>query len=149
MSALVICNLCERDYEQKHFNQKYCSDDCKHYAKKQAKLRYKKSEKGLATETRWRKSETRKESQKKYKQTQKEKMLSRNRAKIYRMTRGGNYSSWWRRESAMGCVNCGDKDDLCVDHKIPFHLSGDNSLDNLQVLCRSCNGVKGDRLWQK
>lgn len=149
MSALVICDLCESEYEQKHFNQKYCSDDCKYYARKQAKLRYKKTEKGLEAEARWRKSETRKESQKKYKQTPKEKKLARNRAKVYRMTRRGDYASWWKRESYRGCVKCGDKDDLCVDHKVPFHLSEDNSIDNLQVLCRSCNGIKGDRLWQK
>lgn len=47
------------------------------------------------------------------------------------------------------CVNCGSKDDLCVDHKTPESMGGENSLSNLQTLCRSCNSSKGTKTMQE
>lgn len=41
------------------------------------------------------------------------------------------------------CVNCDAHKNLCVDHKTPIVKGGDNSMSNLQTLCRSCNGSKG------
>jgi len=35
-----------------------------------------------------------------------------------------------------------------LDHKIPYRLNYDNSLDNLQILCRSCHAKK-DMGWSK
>jgi phage terminase large subunit GpA-like protein len=37
------------------------------------------------------------------------------------------------------CRHCGSTDDLCVHHVTPWHLTHDNSLDNLLTLCRSCH----------
>ena len=42
------------------------------------------------------------------------------------------------------CVNCDSHQNLCVDHKTPLSR-GDNSSDNLQTLCRSCNRNKSDK----
>lgn len=48
------------------------------------------------------------------------------------------------------CVNClrgkGDGVELVIDHVIPWMVKQDNSLENLQVLCRGCNAEKGARL---
>ena len=41
------------------------------------------------------------------------------------------------------CVWCGTKEDLTVDHIIPFRQGGARvSEDNIQTLCRSCNSEK-------
>lgn len=32
-----------------------------------------------------------------------------------------------------------------VDHIIPMNAGGKSVAENLQILCRQCNGVKGDR----
>jgi len=37
------------------------------------------------------------------------------------------------------CKNCGVKFNLEYDHKIKFSHGGDNSADNIQLLCRPCN----------
>ncbi|WP_376740516.1 HNH endonuclease signature motif containing protein [Gordonia paraffinivorans] len=45
------------------------------------------------------------------------------------------------------CSTCGAREDLTVDHKIPLTERPDLAydLDNLDVLCRSCNSAKADR----
>ncbi len=43
------------------------------------------------------------------------------------------------------CVQCNDHRDLCIDHIHPVCLGGGNDAGNLQVLCRSCNSIKGGR----
>lgn len=42
------------------------------------------------------------------------------------------------------CVNCGNPDDLTVDHKQPHSKGGNIALANLQALCKECNSAKGD-----
>lgn len=42
------------------------------------------------------------------------------------------------------CVRCGSPDELTVDHKWPHIRGGNNSLDNLQTLCKPCNLSKND-----
>jgi len=38
------------------------------------------------------------------------------------------------------CAYCGtDEGEMHVDHIIPRKAGGDHSMDNLQVLCKSCN----------
>lgn len=44
------------------------------------------------------------------------------------------------------CVYCGSRRELTVDHIVPVVRGGGDELDNLQVLCRSCNSAKGARL---
>jgi hypothetical protein len=38
----------------------------------------------------------------------------------------------------------GATEELSVDHVIPLSLGGSDRFENLQVLCRDCNSLKGD-----
>jgi hypothetical protein len=40
------------------------------------------------------------------------------------------------------CLACGTTDDITIDHIVPLSLGGPNTIDNVQPLCRRCNGVK-------
>lgn len=46
------------------------------------------------------------------------------------------------------CQGCGREDGLTIDHIKPIALGGTNDIDNLQLLCQSCNSSKGMK-WQK
>ena len=41
------------------------------------------------------------------------------------------------------CVNCGAAGDLVLDHILPIARGGMSRLDNLQLLCSTCNRIKG------
>lgn len=43
------------------------------------------------------------------------------------------------------CLWCGERKKLEPDHVIPLALGGSNTIDNIQPLCRKCNGRKSDR----
>lgn len=43
------------------------------------------------------------------------------------------------------CVECGSLNDLTIDHVIPVSLNGKSTLENMRVLCRSCNTRSGHR----
>ncbi|PQV62945.1 Stress response protein SCP2 [Abditibacterium utsteinense] len=51
----------------------------------------------------------------------------------------------WQRDGGR-CVQCRANTYLEFDHEIPFSRGGANTLDNVQLLCRKCNGEKGDRI---
>ncbi len=41
------------------------------------------------------------------------------------------------------CLACGSKENLSIDHVIPWSLGGEDVAENFQTLCRSCNSKKG------
>lgn len=43
------------------------------------------------------------------------------------------------------CANCGSYDNVEFDHVKPLSEGGANTVDNLQLLCKSCNIRKGTR----
>ncbi len=50
------------------------------------------------------------------------------------------------KQSGGRCALCGrDSQFLAIDHIMPLSLGGSDSLDNLQVLCASCNVRKADK----
>ena len=44
------------------------------------------------------------------------------------------------------CRECGSADHLSLDHIHPYSLGGLETLENLRVLCRSCNSSKGAKV---
>jgi hypothetical protein len=48
-----------------------------------------------------------------------------------------------KRRDGKRCLCCGSKSHLEVDHIQARYYSGDNDINNLQTLCRSCNSRKG------
>ena len=46
------------------------------------------------------------------------------------------------KEANYKCLCCGTTEKLSLDHIIPIVRSGDNTKENAQVLCRSCNSKK-------
>lgn len=50
------------------------------------------------------------------------------------------------RRDGFRCANCDNAgSDLQIDHIIPVSKGGTNEIENLQLLCRKCNIVKGAR----
>lgn len=41
------------------------------------------------------------------------------------------------------CTECGDTNDLTLDHIYPWSKGGPDTYENLRVLCRPCNSSKG------
>ena len=46
------------------------------------------------------------------------------------------------KKSNYQCVRCGSKTNLEVDHIIPLSRGGREDEDNMQILCKKCNGKK-------
>jgi hypothetical protein len=44
------------------------------------------------------------------------------------------------------CNYCGSLDDLEIDHILPISKGGNSNLENLQILCKSCNLLKSNKL---
>ena len=64
----MICKICNKEFIKQHFNQRYCSEECRHIAKRNSQKKYKKTEKGKASNQKWIQSERRKENEKRYRQ---------------------------------------------------------------------------------
>jgi uncharacterized tellurite resistance protein B-like protein len=51
----------------------------------------------------------------------------------------------WFRDGGK-CVRCAADQYLEFDHVIPHTKGGANTVNNIQILCRRCNGIKSDRI---
>jgi citrate lyase gamma subunit len=61
-----------------------------------------------------------------------------------KITKEVRHSVWIR--DAGKCVDCGADDYLEYDHIIPVSKGGSNTTNNIQLLCRRCNGKKSNRI---
>lgn len=50
------------------------------------------------------------------------------------------------RDSYRRCKACHTEDNLTVDHIIPLFHNGSNSFMNKQILCSTCNSIKGNKM---
>ena len=50
----------------------------------------------------------------------------------------------WIRNKGQ-CTACGSRNDLQYDYIVPISEGGNNTLDNLQLLCETCNQEKSDK----
>ena len=48
-------------------------------------------------------------------------------------------------KAARKCQECGSRGKLEVDHIVPISRGGDGKIENLRILCRSCNRKKRTR----
>jgi len=63
-----------------------------------------------------------------------------------RATMRKHYQVWYKQlADTYGevCLNCGATDNLVVDHIMSIAKGGLSVPDNLQLLCSTCNGIKG------
>lgn len=44
------------------------------------------------------------------------------------------------------CFNCGEVENLCIDHHYPLSKGYGLSRDNAVILCRSCNSSKSNKM---
>ena len=57
-----------------------------------------------------------------------------------------HYRQWYCQladSAGERCANCGAGEKLVLDHVIPVARGGRSTLDNLQMLCATCNRIKG------
>jgi 5-methylcytosine-specific restriction endonuclease McrA len=78
------CKICQKEYQPQHFNQKLCSLECKKEAVIQTKKRYKQTERGKLSNTKWIKSKRRFENEKNYRQKERAKKLAVLRTKKWK-----------------------------------------------------------------
>jgi 5-methylcytosine-specific restriction endonuclease McrA len=60
--------------------------------------------------------------------------------------RNSRYGKIWRKvfeRDKNKCVLCGSIDQLCIDHIVPVLKDGKSTLENMRVLCLSCNSAGG------
>lgn len=64
----------------------------------------------------------------------------RNEACIF--TSKSKVREWVFDKYGKECLNCGSTDRIALDHVVPVSKGGENSLKNLQPLCKRCNSKK-------
>lgn len=158
------CKICNKQFKEKHFNQKCCSIECKRKARAIAVRKYKDTPKGKECLKRWYKSSARIKTEKKYRSKPKSKHLQVIRVANYFKRhpevkrRGENAYAYRRRGYNAGymdweavenlerrCNMCGITTDLTIDHIKPLSKGGTNDIKNIQILCRQCNSAKGNK----
>jgi len=92
--------------------------------------------------------EINKKAREKYNQTEHGTAM-RKVLKANRRSAKGNFTpeQWIAKKDEYGnkCAHCGMTGKLTVDHIVPLKRSGNNYIENIQPLCKSCNSRKGAR----
>lgn len=76
---MTTCAICKKEFTSNknwHHETGLCGDACRTIARREAKAKYKKTEKGISSNEKWVNSEKRKENEKRYRSTPKRRHLS-------------------------------------------------------------------------
>ncbi len=63
-----------------------------------------------------------------------------------RATMRANYKVWYAQlveQQGEHCANCASTENLAIDHIVPIAKGGLSQYENLQLLCATCNRIKG------
>ena len=71
---------------------------------------------------------------------------NRRRARLVNASGNHTVKEWENLLDKYGhkCLKCGTTENLTEDHVLPLSLGGNNSIENIQPLCSSCNSSKQD-----
>lgn len=160
-----ICDLCgDKSYRmrrRKGSDGLLRCDECKKVRDRQHKLNYNKSEKGKEAQFRYRGSSKQRSCMERFKKSDKGYVLSRKHCKIryWRDPEGARLRVTSQRlglektilykvmKRDRVCQLCGINNNLEFDHIHPLKHGGKSTVENLQLLCQSCNKFKSDRLF--
>jgi len=159
-----VCIFCGKEYRKRSANQKYCCSIC------ESRCKYRRHRiKHIEIVSRWKRNNAEKAREycRIWKKRNKKRVLelaemrrtsgkvrvdtqncrARKIGKIGRI----NISLWERLSEKYNgkCPICKKhigRELLTIDHIIPISRGGQNTEDNIQLLCRSCNTKKGVRL---
>lgn len=151
----MVCLFCKEEFVAKYSWQKYCKIKCGR-------------DRGVARRREWRrknKEEYAKSRAGDYgRWTKEQQQASLERARVYGQTMRGkltrlnlhvkhrgqsnlkiDYDDFINKFGSQEwfCNKCSTREDLTFDHVVPFVHGGGHKIENLQILCRSCNAIKG------
>jgi len=150
-----FCRVCDIEFSTESKFKLICSNECRKESAKISRQKHKQTEKWKISQKRWASNPKRKEISQRHMQKPEAKAKAVDR--ILRLERTNPYYRNYknlrqskayedlRREMIVKfgmCFNCHSEDDLTIDHIVPMSLGGKHEIDNLQVLCRSCNSRK-------
>lgn len=147
------CETCVKDFLRKSGSQRFCSPNCYKVIKNKSSLNwyYDNLPKAKRQNKEWRKnnSERYKCLSKKYRERNRKKLAFLQRTRKYLKKSGGTHSlqEWENLKKKYGymCLCCKRMEPeirLTEDHIIPLYHMGNNTIDNIQPLCGSCNSRK-------
>lgn len=85
-------------------------------------------------------------TEKKHYESHREQVLAKhNRRRAKKIGAKGSHTAVELQGLEQKCQCCGTTEKLTIDHVIALNSGGSNSVENLQMLCKSCNSSKGDR----
>lgn len=151
----IFCRICDIEFSTESKFQLICSDECRDLSRRKSHQKYKQTDKGEESRRRWALNPKRKDIHKRH--MAKPEAKAKATARILRLTKTVPYYRQLKRLKDSKayqelrqemivkfgmCFNCHSEEDLTIDHIVPMSIGGKHEIENLQVLCRSCNSRK-------